>query len=804
MIEESGGPKPHQIKRRVYEFYMPDQNVKFEVDYEVTVGFRDRIAYVAQAAKRGGGYKSGIDQDTATSWGTASNDLQAVINSYTPGLYAEIWLLKGTYTVPNPADYTVPVPNETGPVFTASSPSGYHVPGMPISGISVRGDIAFVIRPELPPLRGGFEEDHYDESERFQAPYVDLGPGKEAAEYQAARKTVLSGAGAAYHVVIASGVTAAIDTLTITGGLGPALDASVTVNGNSVSRQAGGGMHIVNSEMALTNLLVRNNKTRRGAGMYVKSSGQRSELNRVYFFSNTALESGGGMYNEAGAGNFVLEINNSRFEENKSVDTGGGLYISGANCTPTIRGSDFISNSAQQGGGIYTAGGNTVFSRITVEKNWTSGNGAGIYNANASATVSKFDNITVQENESKGGNGIGIYNTGTLHMTNAKIKENVRTSGGPSGGGMYNAGTALFGNVTIENNSANTGAGITNAGSLSLANVIIRNNNVVNGSAVSGSAAGLYNVCLNAGAVKALLNNVTIAGNSGGGIYNEFEGVPDNGSAGGVLSVILNNVRISGNSASGAGPAIFNRYYRYSGKGIELTLNNTTIAGNYAPGGIRNTAIYNWKDTSLLGAAFVEDEAGESLTKRSFPVYVQIRNSVIHGNSNSSAAHPNIAWVSGSADVIPTADREVIINSFIEDKPHPVFNPAGNTDPGFVSPLSSPSRSDGGNYRLSAGSPLIDRGMPGHFPSNDNLLLTQLFWKTLEGATIEPYRPLLNIPVQLLVISGFPFMDYRGVSSYFLVRDNGFNVGDLRDPAGAAVENYRTSGQDIGAYKKYP
>jgi hypothetical protein len=801
LVSESGGAKPNQIKRRVYEFYMPDYNVQFEVDYVETVGAIDRIAYVAQAAKRGGGYGSGPAGDTATSWGTASNDLQAVINSYTAGRFAEIWILRGTYEIPNPADYAVPIVNETGTVFTSPAASSYTVPGISLSGIAGREDIAFIIRDNLPPIRGGFEEDHDDPGDRFLSPYVDTSPGRENVVYQAARKTVLGGAGIAHHVVIASGVRASMDTLTISGAMGPQSDTSITVNSRPISRQAGGGIHIANSEMSLENVLIQHNKTAWGGGMYVSSQGAQSRLNHVYFYSNTALSQGGGMYGAASGSPFNLVISNSRFEENRSVNHGGGMFLSGANCEPEIRDTDFISNSALSGGGVYTAGGRTLFSRVLVEDNWTLDNGSGLYNANAAGTVSVFDNVTVRKNESKGGNGIGIFNAGTLHMTNAKIAENIRQSGGPSGGGLYNAGTALLSNVTIENNSANTGAGITNAGVLSLANAVIRNNNRVNGSPVSGDAGGLYNYCGNGGTVSAMLSNVTIAGNSGGGIYNDFEGVPDNGITSGSLNVILTNVQITGNTGplgnlDRPGAAVFNRYYRYSGKGIRLTMNNVTAVNN---GGAaqKGAAVYTWKYTGVLGATAVEDETGESdFTKRTFPVYMRIRNSVLYKNSTYSA-YSGVGWGVGpslpAADFNPTGDRQVIERSLVENMPA-----AGSNLSGFLDPVLTSAFKPGG------GSPLVNAGNSALYPAGITALLDQLFladWKPAMGGAGSP--DWLVMPVQTVYISGMPVVNYRDISQ-FLRYDNSHNVGDLRDNDGAGGPENKTRplSLDIGAFEQ--
>ncbi|MDR2160006.1 MAG: hypothetical protein LBP23_08075 [Treponema sp.] len=784
-VHYTGSPAgAHLWKSRIYEFNMPDENVTFTVKYRPTVAAVEKIAYVAEGAPRGGGYGTGSDGKTATSWGKASNDLQAVINSWTgPGQFSEIWVLRGAYTPPDPDTYIPEPTSASSNCFPAGSPphsaGSYRVKDYTFTGIAGKEDISFVLRPGIK-IYGGFEETD------------DRRDGRSAG---AAGKTVLNGEFAdgtrAHHVVLAVDAPGTVlDTLTITGGIGPEAASSITVKQSSgpaqtVSRQAGGGLCNINSSVSLSNVIIRNNKSTNGGGMYTRSVGNIApRLYNVEFYSNTALESGGGMYNTGPAGRCEPWISNSTFRENKSVNRGGGLYNDGEYCEPLIdEGSHFVSNSAKEGGGIYNNGGESEFHDITVEENWTSGSGSGIYNG----SESWFFNIDVRKNESKGGSGIGIFNTGILHMTNAAITENKLVSGGPQGGGLYNGGTAILSNTTISGNTALNGGGIHNRGNLIMANVIINGND-------ASSGGGLTNQAVEAGSAAAMLTNVTLAGNTGGGgIYNDYEGSAEaSGSKEGTINLVLTNVRITGNNGNG----IYNNYWRFGGRGINLTLNNTTIAANVGYG------IRSHKDTSRAHFSFTQDEEDSliAVNRKSFPVRVRFRNTVVWGNSLAASY-----WSVGSSPVTPNPreSRETYEYSLLED-----MNPGGtNLDgttahPGLFASSPAAGTSTGGDYRPESGSVLVDAGNAIDVDPKDNArlypvsyanLVSQLFWKIGGDGGIAGYNTLPFYQSGSLVPRNM---------SHFLGYDNSYNKGDLRPGMNEGdTTRPRPGVLDIGAYE---
>jgi hypothetical protein len=149
---------------------------------------------------------------------------------------------------------------------------------------------------------------------------------------------------------------------------------------------------------------------------------------------------------------------------------------------------------------------------------------------------------------------ITISNANT-HVTLSKVTiRNGYTQS--ASGGIYNSGTLAINNSTI---SGNTGGGIYNFGT----GALTINNSTISGNTVRGGIAAV-----------------------GGGIYN------DNGG-----TLTINNSAISGNTASGGafgfGGGIYNRG--------ALTINNSTISGNTATAGLKSDGggIYNFNSGAL-------------------------------------------------------------------------------------------------------------------------------------------------------------------------------------------------------------
>jgi hypothetical protein len=846
-------------KKRTFRFYMPDENVQFEVKYRPTATAINAKAYVAAGARRGGGFGSGYDSKTGTSWGTASNDLQAVINSWTGSNFDQIWILGGTYAVPDPDTYdprdydgsalandnsaSPPLTNRCFPTggtaskYFAVSDPGWHYD---FSGITVKEDISFILRPGLK-LYGGFVETD------------DSVAGRSFED-----ETVLSGifddGRQARHVVLALDAhMAELDGVTISGGMGPESDTSFSLScaataapagtpstpqptARTIHRQRGAGIYNINSSLFLTNTRIENNKTDMGAGMYTLADGLDISLtlNKVTFFNNTAQGSGGGMYNGTVAtSSLTPTLESCFFNENKSKNMGGGIYNTGTKCTPTIRNTEFNSNSAKTGGGIYNAGGVSNFFNVVVYDNWTSSDGPGIHNS----ADTRIINLTVKNNVSRGsGNGAGIYNAGRLELTNANITAN---SGAPAGGGLCNVGTAILSNTHITANTAGSGGGVYNSGLILLANAVITGNDS------SGNGGGIYNSRTENGNTAMIVANLTLEGNSagrGGGMYNVYEGVPEVYSATreGSLNVILANARITGNT----GGAVFNHYYRYSGRGINLSLDNVTIAGNTGIGGLSGSAgIVSWKDRAHNGADYGNSTYNESTpVLRTFPVTVRYRNTVVFDNADNSGS----LWIIGGNSPI-AADANNLVGSVADTtaalaamdkdarKTHldataglnasdnnsvaAVLDSGGGAngvhiwrrqvnrywaltgetyEASLVQGLALPNQHGnldgaatasagftGTNYRPASGSPLAGAANVNLYPryTDGYRLEQQLYWNLADAANFS------TLTSQAEVLFGFAIYangtaDGRSIYQ-FLTYDNSHNIGDLRFNGGS-------------------
>jgi hypothetical protein len=773
-----------------------------------------------------------------------------VINSYDgddPEHFTEIWLLEGTYRVPDPDDYTnayydsadpgykgesnsafdcFPVDSSGGAGnYKAGPASSYHVEKYNISDIKNKKDLAFVLRDGVQ-MYGGFKETDTDHENR----------------HGQATETILTGVFAdgetqAHHVVIIADTSAAMDGLTISGGLGPELNDNyaISVKNNDVNmsrtiaRQYGAGIHNVNSNLILTNVNIRSNTATDGGGMYAAAidSDKTTVLLGVEFFSNTALRDGGGMY--TGSGSVRIQARGSTwsfFSQNMAVRSGGALY-NGSGSRLSVEDTEFFANSAQTGGGVYIAGNSSPvnpldppsFVNVKIRNNCASGSGAGIFNA----AEMIFINVDFMNNYALGGSGGGLYNIGTAYLSNTHLLAN-------TGGALYNGNTALLAYTTITGNS---GSGINNTGRLVLTNSIV-NGNTGNGVSTSSQTDS---------SASALLTNVTIAGNNGDGVSNRYEGMGDSGQyAKGHVDVLLTNVRVTGNGSMG----IYNQYSRFSGRGINLTLANCTVASN-AKGGVHTKKSIGTTTNQgpYYGDSSLYDESAPN--RMTFPVYIRFHNSVVWGNGGVAGDitggsdwfindNPKIrAGVDTPSSLGNNrgAPAEIYEHSLIQGKP--LYNGAdpyadhareelGNLDggvlsyPGLFAFLPSFGKTESGDF--TPGSVLIGKAKDALYPKDAANLTGDIFWKLIADSTHATYGvdyPYNNGGLAGLLdtrhmhwINGFQPPLRIETITHFLQYDNSFNVGDLRNnnwleqsPAKSRYSggSLGSGSLDIGAYQ---
>jgi hypothetical protein len=316
---------------------------------------------------------------------------------------------------------------------------------------------------------------------------------------------------------------------------------------------------------------------------------------------------------------------------------------------PTFR-SVAISDNQEQG--VYNVNSNARFTDVTISGNQRDG----VYNEVSSPT---FTNSTISNNQ-----GWGVYNFdgGNPILTDVRITGNQAGVNSPSSGGVYSwYSNPVLRNVTISGNASNGSGG----GVLSEQSTIVLENVTIADNDAMGNGGGMYNED-----TIAVLLNVAITGNRGdrgGGVYN-FNS-----------RVSFTNVLLAGNRAAPEGGGIHDTL------GSETTFTNVTIVGNQAAVG---GGLFTYVSTS------------------------QIRNSVIWGNNAGTGAQIALGESQGNPPSLLLFDHSLVqgINLAGERVGNlDGSNPAN--DPLFVAPvLPELSPTSQGDYRLQAGSPLINAG----------------------------------------------------------------------------------------------
>lgn len=422
----------------------------------ISIAFTIVLCFCIQTVKATIRYVKPGNAGTApyTSWATASNDLQAVINASSNG--DQVWVAAGTY-----------IPNR-----------------LPSTGaVSTSRDICFLLKAGVS-IYGGFTGTETLLSERNHLTNITTLSGEIG--------SVLLSTDNCYHVVIAAGAACSglLDGFTITLGHAEVNLGLITVNSQTIIGSRGAGIYITASSPTIQNCIISGNKALNGidiggAGVMVSSTAS-PVFNNCSFTNNIAANGSGsnvcgaGMYWAATSGT----INTCSFLDNNSGSQGGGINIS-ADAAPDIINCSFQNNSATiNGGGVANNSGNANFSNCTFTSN-TADYGAGMYNQGASPVVtgcSFFSNTATS-----GGGGIRNWANASPIITNCIISGN---TGGFYGGGMYNSSTSspTITNCLVSGNTANNGGGIAIDNT---SETTIRNSTIVSNK-VSTNGGGLY------------------------------------------------------------------------------------------------------------------------------------------------------------------------------------------------------------------------------------------------------------------------------------------------------------------------
>lgn len=151
----------------------------------------------------------------------------------------------------------------------------------------------------------------------------------------------------------------------------------------------------------LVGLTLMDGTSRNGGGIFISESNAIVDYCKIY--DNIGIESGGGIYVEAGG----LEISNSEVSYNETENEyGGGIYCneSGINMDHCILQQNVASSF---GGGIYSSYSDLILTQTTFHMNSTqSGGGGGIY---CFVTAVGLDRCVFYENATDAEDGGAVY-----------------------------------------------------------------------------------------------------------------------------------------------------------------------------------------------------------------------------------------------------------------------------------------------------------------------------------------------------------------------------------------------------------
>ena len=213
-----------------------------------------------------------------------------------------------------------------------------------------------------------------------------------------------------------------------------------------------------------------------GGGVYIYGTLNMYGGNIV---KNTAVENGGGVYNNNG----TLNMYGGNIAENTTAKIGGGVYNN--NGTLNMYGGNIAENTAvENGGGVYSSG-TFILNGGKITGNKASNYGGGVYNS-----FSKFEmtggEISNNVADRLGG-GLILQGSGTYSISGGLIENNITNKSGAGGIYLLSADLKMTGGRIVNNKAlANNGAGI----------LVSSSNLYLSGGEITGNAAkigaGIY------------------------------------------------------------------------------------------------------------------------------------------------------------------------------------------------------------------------------------------------------------------------------------------------------------------------
>ncbi|MBD3220723.1 S8 family serine peptidase [bacterium] len=237
------------------------------------------------------------------------------------------------------------------------------------------------------------------------------------------------------------------------------IDANTLITDDFANEALGGGLHVLDADVTLTDVTVTNHLDAiRGGGIYAAQITDPASVTMTggEVSGNTAKSSGGGVY-AAGAG--LLDLTDVAIAGNgpgtgATFMSGGGVYVTGP--TVVMSGVSIQDNTAQAGGGMQLDQSPAIdLSATLLTGNESLIFGGTIYlTSNAGATMT---NLTIADNASTGG-GAGINSSGTpLDVANTIVAFNTGGTTIANGINITGASAILACNDVFGNDGADYG-----------------------------------------------------------------------------------------------------------------------------------------------------------------------------------------------------------------------------------------------------------------------------------------------------------------------------------------------------------
>ncbi|MCL2144434.1 MAG: OmpA family protein [Endomicrobia bacterium] len=359
------------------------------------------------------------------------------------------------------------------------------------------------------------------------------------------------------------------------------LSTTINYNESKLDAAEGNGVIYMNGTSIVrfldTYLRAIGNEAYNGGFLYLNNNGNTDFTRNVNLSNNKARVSGGALYVTGtwiGAGTRTTVLNFNGIDVNMSGNTanvfGGAVYATSSNSALNFNGSNvtFSSNTANEGGAIYAVSGTTLaFTESSVSFNHNKADTGGAIFINSNSSSLSFTNsvVTFTNNTAAGSGGGAIFlGGGSINFTGSAVTAVGNKAENGFGGFLYSISVAVFGNVTITSNTANSGGAIYADNSFSNLN-FSGNLTTFNYNTATSSGGAIYaddDSRLNFTGSSTIFNN-NRATSSGGAIFASSANIN-----------FTNIVTFTSNTASSGGAI-------YASSGTALTFSGSSTKFNY-------------------------------------------------------------------------------------------------------------------------------------------------------------------------------------------------------------------------------